>query len=266
MISYSLSNSFFLFLFLLSFGTFIFLPLVNSQLTGSAHSSLVSYVGASCSALSYIGLGLNSSYFFKSNLLVLIHMITLFIVGRIHKDKRSLFVYFLYIASNVIAVSFLFLFLFYKSIQQTAFLILCALILGVINYTMILGHYYLVVPKLTVKPLIIAMRVYWVLIILKLALVYPYVDILKLWNECAEIFFTDANYGPDPFDVSLISLFIFQQLSCYLALPVLSLFSYKLCKIRSTQSATGLFYVMVFFALISEMISVYFFMTKGLYF
>lgn len=262
--TFSLSESFYLFLFLLSAGTFMYIPIVDSKLTGAAHSTLVSYVCAVSSAISYLGLGFSSSYFSLPHVLVLVHMLLLFIVGYVHRDERSVAIYLLYIISMILFVFFI---LALKiSIRDSLFLILSGATLGVINYTMILGHYYLVVPKLTVKPLLNALKIYWGLFLLKIFLLYPFSNVVELWKLLFSIFFTETVYGAPSVDISLISLFLFQQLSCYVALPILSIFSYKLCLIRSTQSATGLFYVMVFFALISEMLSVYFFMTKGFYF
>jgi len=50
----------------------------------------------------------------------------------------------------------------------------------------------------------------------------------------------------------------------YLAIVILNIFAYKLVKMRSIQSATGILYVMVFFIFVGEMTSSYLFYKHGL--
>lgn len=45
---------------------------------------------------------------------------------------------------------------------------------------------------------------------------------------------------------------------------VLSLFTYRLCKLRSIQSATGVLYIVEFFVIVGELISVYLMSKHGL--
>lgn len=127
---------------------------------------------------------------------------------------------------------------------------------------MVLGRYYLVVPKLTVKPLLLGLKIYWLLLALKLILIYPYQHIANFWHTFYQALVIGSSASTH-MDVSDLALIFFQQLSEYIANPIISYFAYKLCLLRSTQSATGLFYVMVFFALISEMLSLYLLYTKG---
>jgi hypothetical protein len=50
----------------------------------------------------------------------------------------------------------------------------------------------------------------------------------------------------------------------YLAPLVLSFFTFRLCKLRSIQSATGVLYIVEFFVIVGELISVYLMTKHGL--
>ena len=51
----------------------------------------------------------------------------------------------------------------------------------------------------------------------------------------------------------------------YLIIGIMSYFTWKLVKMRSIQSATGILYVMTFFVFIGELISTFFFYKYGMY-
>jgi hypothetical protein len=50
----------------------------------------------------------------------------------------------------------------------------------------------------------------------------------------------------------------------YVAPLILSFFTFKLCRIRSIQSATGVLYIVEFFVIVGELISVYLMTKHGL--
>jgi hypothetical protein len=50
----------------------------------------------------------------------------------------------------------------------------------------------------------------------------------------------------------------------YVAPLILSFFTFKLCKLRSIQSATGVLYIVEFFVIVGELISVYLMTKHGL--
>jgi hypothetical protein len=50
----------------------------------------------------------------------------------------------------------------------------------------------------------------------------------------------------------------------YAAPLILSFFTFKLCKLRSLQSATGVLYIVEFFVIVGELISVYLMAKHGL--
>jgi hypothetical protein len=258
----SLSDIFFYFLFMFSAGTLFFLPLVDSRLTGAAHSKLTSAVSATSSLLASFGLGLMS---FKFSLILCItftHALFALFIYLYHQDERSLLIKIFYVCTLILGLFFIAI--IPVSWHDRGILLCSMMLLGVVNYTMILGHYYLVVPKLTVRPLLWGLRIYWFMLIVKIIILFPYSSILTLWHQAFEALAIVDSNPLTTYDVSELSLFFFHQLSEYVALPIISFFAYKLCLIRSTQSATGLFYVMVFFALISEMLSVYFLLIRGM--
>jgi len=147
--------------------------------------------------------------------------------------------------------------------------IVVGLMAGNILFTMILGHYYLVVPKLTVKPLLLNLKFLFGLLVTRLLIVFFYGQTLSFWKSLLLVFFpaslflssgSDVGLGEDVFK---LVLFLFQQISCYVAIPILAVFSYKLCLMRSTQSATGIFYVMVFFSFVGDLVTLYFYYNNG---
>ena len=120
---------------------------------------------------------------------------------------------------------------------------------GSITFAMILGHYYLVVPRLSEKPLLKLHYIYWPFLLLKvLFFALHYYD----WG-------LEFSYQ----NLSDLIFVLMRSLWGYFAIAIVSIFSYKLSKMRSTQSATGVLYVMVFFMLVGEIISLYLFHKEG---
>lgn len=259
---HNLGNIFSQYLFLLSAGSIVFLPLVQSKLTGVGHSKLIISICLVLSIVASLGLGLSFMSFNYLSLPAVIHGLLLCLMYRRHKEERDKEIYFYYFL--LIICSVFFFWHLPLSNMQKIFVISCCLILGLINYIMILGHYYLVVPKLTTKPLLKGIKIYWILLICKLMLIYPFTATLNFWQVFSLALIGNHTTVNAPIDISELALIFFQQISAYVANPILSFFAYKLCLLRSTQSATGIFYVMVFFALISEMLSLYLLYTKGI--
>jgi hypothetical protein len=113
-------------------------------------------------------------------------------------------------------------------------------LVGVTFYAMILGHYYLVVPKLSVRPLIILHFLLWAFLIFKIIVsvktYFAFEQDFSLWDQ----------------------VFIWMRfLWGYVALGALSFFSFRLSQMRSTQSATGVLYVSVFFMVVGEIVAIY---------
>jgi hypothetical protein len=127
-----------------------------------------------------------------------------------------------------------------------------ALVLGASSVAMLLGHWYLVAPKLPIaylKTLTIALIITILIrsIILGSAL-------LQSGEQLEVIRFFDR-YG----------MFFWQRVILGLILTlVLSVMTYFCVRIRSTQSATGILYVVLVFCLIGEIIAHYLSVKTGL--
>ncbi len=130
---------------------------------------------------------------------------------------------------------------------ESLFLFLSTLFVGVTIFSMLLGHYYLVVPKLSEKPLLYLHYLLWGIMALKMAL-----SLLSYFSNSTDINLWD-------------NVFIWMRLLWgYLAIAILTYYSYRLSKMRSTQSATGVLYVVDFFMIVGELVSYYLYNSKGL--
>lgn len=133
-------------------------------------------------------------------------------------------------------------------------LLLPVLVLGASSVAMLLGHWYLVSPKLSIGYL------KWITIGLIAALLIRSGFILEavLTNSARlqQIRFFEI-YG----------MFFIQRIVLGLLLTlILSVLTYFCVRIRSTQSATGILYVVLVFCLIGELIGSYLFLKTGILF
>jgi len=128
--------------------------------------------------------------------------------------------------------------------------------LGIITYAMILGHWYLVVPKLTEWHLKKALITFWGMLPLKLILLgYAYYS-----NESL---FTVGTNGAMGYMFNWIMLLMRLGWG-YLVIAVMGYYTWRLTKMRSIQSATGVLYVMTFFVFIGELIAGYYHFKYGI--
>jgi hypothetical protein len=127
-----------------------------------------------------------------------------------------------------------------------------ALVLGSSSVAMLLGHWYLVAPKLPIsylKALTIALIA---AIVIRSAFLVE--AVLRNQEHLQSIHFYEI-YG----------IFFLQRIALGLFLTlVLSVLTYLCVRIRSTQSATGILYVVLVFCLIGELTGAYLFLKTGL--
>lgn len=244
------------FLLSLSFGTFLFSFITPSKLTGAGFIRLIATIGLATVVVS--GTIIATSGQMSTNLMAsyIANIILIIAFYKFHKDERSTAMTIMY---SLIVLSYVSIFYFYANgnIAHFSYMLLGGLFVGIVNYPMTLGHYYLVVPRLSEWPLLKAMKIFWFVIAVKLVVsIWGYVQAESFFNEGSRL---GAGYM---FNWILLSM---RVLWGYVALGVLSVFAYKLCKMRSIQSATGVFYVMVFFVFVGEIISGYLFYNYGLY-
>ena len=127
-----------------------------------------------------------------------------------------------------------------------------ALVLGSSAVAMLLGHWYLVAPKLPIAYLKVLTIALIAAILLRSAFLVE--AVLRNQAHLQAIHFYEI-YG----------MFFLQRIALGLFLTlVLSVLTYFCVKIRSTQSATGILYVVLVFCLIGELTGTYLFVKTGL--
>jgi hypothetical protein len=116
-----------------------------------------------------------------------------------------------------------------------------AIVLGVALTAMLLGHFYLIAPGMSLTPLLRLLTVLFVAILLRMA-----VAGLGLWSWSAEHSLTNLN------EVTVLWLPVRWGIG-FLGPLVLVWMAWRTTRIRSTQSATGILYVAVIFCFLGEL-------------
>jgi hypothetical protein len=124
-----------------------------------------------------------------------------------------------------------------------------SLVLGGAIYAMCLGHYYLVVPKLSNQFLLRVAKLFWFLLIFKLILAV-------IWYLK---FMPDLAWVPLANDYFHLMMVLMGIIWGWLGTIVLAYFGQRLTKMNSIQSATGIYYIVVFFVLTGFLLSNYYF-------
>lgn len=244
------------FLLSLSLGTAAFSWIASPKLTGAGFMRLVTGHGAI-----FLGLMMCLSWalFGTPHTLWLalegVALLVLALQWKMHPDRRTKGMWVLFVFQILFTV-ILFLTFAGKGPGQFVFLLSSALLLGVTHYSMLLGHYYLVVPKLTERPLLVCLKIFWTFLVLKLLFSGFYT-----WQ--AWPYLTEGSELGDGFIFNWLVISM-RWLWGYGALLVLSYFAWRLCRMRSIQSATGVLYIMVFFVFIGELLSAYLYFKHGL--
>ena len=247
----------FTFLFALSFGTQILSVVVDTKLTGVGFYKLgISVVMVSL--MLALGLdifmepGLKSIEMSCYGILLVSNALTYFL----HRDEKSLFMWALYILQVVVfGVLSFHVFSFDPSWLQFFFITMG--LIAISNFAMILGHYYLVVPKLSFEPLFYCLMIFWCFIFTKL-----FFSLSVLLGPGAAYLAEGTTLGDGyMYNWLFVSM---RYLWGYAAPIILSFFTYKLCRLKSNQSATGVLYIVEFFVIVGELISIYLMAKHGL--
>jgi hypothetical protein len=234
----------------------LFSPIASTKLTGNGLIKLLTNVAIGSLVIAMIIAFLSGQSLGSYPIILkLISLSALVTISLYHRDDKSLFMWGLY-SAIVLALGY-HIVLFSPVLLNAMFLLSSALLLGIILYSMLLGHWYLVVPKLSEKPLKIAAIILWVILFVKI--------ILSLFSTYNHLYFFDlqTNLGAGyAFNWMLLSMrFLFG----YVVILGMSLFNWKLVSMRSIQSSTGILYSMTFFIFIGELVSTYIFFNFGLY-
>lgn len=245
------------FMLSLAFGTQLLSPVVSTKLTGVGFYKLGTSIVLACLVLAlgvdyYMLPGLKPIEVGCYGVLILSNAVTYFF----HKDDKSLLMWGLYIL-QVITFSVLTFYVFDFNPLWISFFITSMLLLGISNFAMILGHYYLVVPKLTFEPLFYCLYIFWTVILFKI------LSSLSIVFSLGKPYLEEGALMGDGYMYNWLFLSM-RYLWGYAAPLILSFFTFRLCKLRSNQSATGVLYIVEFFVIVGELISVYLMAKHGL--
>jgi hypothetical protein len=245
------------FLLALAFGTQLLSPVVSTRLTGVGFYKFGTSIVLVSLVLAFgIGHfmqpGLDQIDYVCFSILILTNIITF----AFHKDEKNWVMWSLYIVQVAV---FIYL-IFHTYLPQPSwimFFFFSSLLLGTSNFAMILGHYYLVVPKLSEEPLIYCLYIFWIVLFFKLM-----ASLTVIFTTAAPYLEEGTQLGDGyTFNWLFISM---RYLWGYIAPLILSLFTFKLCKLRSLQSATGVLYIVEFFVIVGELVSIYLMAKHGL--
>jgi hypothetical protein len=130
--------------------------------------------------------------------------------------------------------------------------LLSAGVLGGVGFSMVLGHWYLVVPRLAIEPLKTTSKFFIIALIARIVLLM--LTLLILWNTGGSRIIEVLQMADGVFPTVLL----WTRLLLGLVIPASFLYLiWGTVKIRSTQSATGIFYVTTALILIGELLSKY---------
>ena len=246
------------FLISLAWTLTLFSPIASSRLTGNGFIKLISNlaIGALVITLVMSFSSLESLASIKLTLfLKLLALIGLLATTLFHQEEKSWIMYSLYVL--IVTSLGMHIVLFSPLIFNAFFLLSSASLLGIITYAMILGHWYLVVPKLSERPLKLAAIITWV--ILGLKILFSLISTYKHFDFFEEQTSLGSGYA---FNWLLL---LMRMSFGYIVILGMSVFNWKLVKMRSIQSSTGILYAMTFFIFIGELISTYIFFNFGLH-
>lgn len=244
--------------FLLSIGLGVgaFSFLADTRATGAGFLKVLSAI---CGVSLFIALILHLTYgTFTDPLSILYYGSTVcfLLTYLFHKDQKNIFTWSLYGLQNLFLVALLYL-MNNSNKEHFLFGFTSIFFLGSVTYAMIMGHWYLVTPKLSEKPLKIALYFTWFFMASKL-----------LWTvigfQEAAPYFVEGTIKGGGYAFNWIML-IMRAGWGYGVLGIMSYFAYRLVAMRSIQSATGMLYAMTFFVFVAELISMYMFYEYGIF-
>lgn len=241
----------------LAFGTQLLGPVVSTKLTGVGFYKLsVSIVLASLVLAAGVDFSMESALSQNETICYLILIFANALGFVFHRDEKTWPMWVLY-GIQLAAFGTLSFISFGFNPAWITFFSLSMGLLAISNFTMILGHYYLVVPKLSEEPLIYCLYIFWTIMFLKL------MSSMAVIFSTAQPFLEEGTQLGDGYMYNWLFISM-RYLWGYAAPLILSFFTFRLCKMRSTQSATGVLYIVEFFVIVGELVSVYLMSKHGL--
>jgi len=233
----------------------LFSPIAPSKLTGEGFIKLISNLSIGAVMVSLVIFFVEGGKVHELGfILKIIPLIALILISVFHQEEKSVLMWLLY--AIVVSVLGIHIAAYSPVVPSVLFLFSSAMLLGIITYSMTLGHWYLVTPKISVQPLVTAGIILWIVLALKII---------------SSFYYAYKNVGFFEAQTTLGSGYAFNWLLLtmrmsfgYLVILGMSIFNWKLVKMRSTQSATGILYAMTFFVFIGELISMFLFFNYGL--
>ena len=245
------------FMLSLAFGTQLLSPVVSTKMTGVGFYKLGTSIVLACLILAlgvdyYMQPALSTAEYICYGILIISNAFTYLF----HKDDKTYLMWALYVI-QVITFSVLTFYVFAFNPLWITFFMSSMLLLGISNFAMILGHYYLVVPKLSFEPLFYCLYIFWAVIFMKIT------SSLSIIFSTAKPYLEEGTLLGDGYMYNWLFVSM-RYLWGYAAPLILSFFTFRLCKLRSNQSATGVLYIVEFFVIVGELISVYLMAKHGL--
>lgn len=233
----------------------LFSPIASTRLTGNGLIKLLTNVSIGSLVVALIINFLSPHLLGLPLYLKLAGLVALVAITKLHQDEKTFFMWLMYAVVSIGLGAHVLLFA--PGLYNGLFLLSSALLLGIILYSMILGHWYLVVPKLSEHPLKIAALFTWIILGLKIVF-----SLLATYNHY-DFFEQQTTLGSGyAFNWLLLTMRISFG---YIVILGMSIFNWKLVKMRSIQSSTGILYAMTFFIFIGELVSLFIFFNYGLF-
>lgn len=243
------------FMLSLALGMTIFSLLVSTKLTGAGFYKVVIGIIAGSTAIGWTLDIVSRGVFDLNSGLYVAGLLIMALMFKLHEDQRSPFIWFLFVLKLVVLLVISY-FSFESNNTQFLFFLSSMALLGVVTFTMVLGHWYLVTPRLTEKPLAVGTQILWGVLFIKVCLT-------------ALSYSQNQQYFEQFSEVGMGYMFNWIMLLMrvgwgYLVIAIMSYFAYRLIRMRSLQSATGILYAMTIFVFVGELMSTYLFLQYGL--
>lgn len=236
----------------------LFSPLASSKLTGNGFIKLISNLSIGALLIYLITTLVNGSSFVAFETLSAAGACLLFLLATLfHRDDKTTVMWVSYFGINILLITLIYKYFAIGDLKSFCFLLSSAFLTGIITYAMTLGHWYLVVPKLSEKPLIKAAIVTWLILLIKISW-----SVFTLSNNL-DFFELGTTLGSG-YAFNWVML-LMRVLFGYVVIFGMSYFNWRLVRMRSIQSSTGILYAMTFFVFIGELISSFLFFSYGLF-
>lgn len=242
------------FFYNLAFGLSFFTFLIPTKQTGAGLMKVMSTI-AGVSLL--LGVIIHLTYAPTSSVQAILSFASLLafiFIYVLHTDEKKWSMWLMY-ATHTFCLAFTYIVHYNGELWAMSQMLTGALLLGNITFAMVLGHWYLVTPKLSEKPLLHAVVLSWPLLLVKSGITL----IAYFQNEAL---FVEGTQRAGGYSFNWMML-IMRVVWGYLVIAIMSYFSWRLVKMRSIQSATGILYAQTFFILVGELVSIYFFYQYG---